>query len=212
MFNPHRQVMAIAGNRRTEWRRKRMKDMLDKMNLPARARVIDLGGTEENWRLIDHDFHLTLVNIPGFNPPSSDPLRISSLEGDACDLKNLFDDNSFDFVFSNSVIEHVGDESRQAQFAGEARRLAPAYWIQTPSTLSVMEPHTGIPFYWSLPRPVREKILSSWSPHFPVWVEMLRETRVLSRSRMRELFPDGQIYIERVLGIEKSYTFYRPHP
>jgi Methyltransferase domain len=187
-----------------------MQAMLDLMHLPPQSRIIDLGGTEENWRLIDHDFHVTLVNLPGSHPPVSDPLHYSSIDGDACDLGALFEDNSFDAVFSNSVIEHVGDEERQARFAAETHRLAPAYWIQTPSTLSPIEPHTGIPFYWSLPHFLREAILSSWHRRFPGWVVMLRETRVLSRRRMQELFPDSRIYVERILGIEKSYTLYHP--
>jgi hypothetical protein len=52
-------------------------------------------------------------------------------------------------------------------------------------------------------------ILSSWSRRLPGWVEMLRETRVLSRRRMQELFPDARFYVERLFGIEKSYSAYR---
>ena len=212
MINTHKKMLELAGDRRTAWRRRRMYELLDRMKLPPRSRLIDLGGTEDNWRLIDHDFHITLVNLPGFNRPASDTAHFSNVEADACQLGALFADGSFDAVFSNSVIEHVGNENRQAQFAAEVRRLASAHWIQTPSTLSPIEPHTGIPFYWFLPRFVREGVLSTWAPHYPTWVQMLRETRVLSRRRMRELFPESQIYVERILGLEKSYTFYQPFP
>ena len=188
-----------------------MQAMLDLMRLPAQARIIDLGGTDENWRLIDHDFHVTLVNLPGYHLPISDPVHYVSINGDACDLGAQFEDNAFDAVFSNSTIEHVGDEQRQARFAAETHRLAPAYWVQTPSTLSPIEPHTGIPFYWSLPSSLREAILSRWHRQLPGWTDMLRETRVLSRRRMKELFPEGQIYVERIFGIEKSYTSYCPY-
>jgi hypothetical protein len=212
MINTHAEMLKIAGSRQFRWRQARMQVMLDRLRLPARARIIDMGGMECTWQMIDHDFHVTLVNLPGYSPPVTDPLRYVNVEGDACDLTALFEDGSFDAVFSNSTIEHVGDLPRQVQFAAEARRLAPAYWVQTPSTLSPLEPHTGIPFYWRLPRPMREAILRNWSRTYPGWVEMLRETRVLSRRRMQELFPDGQIYVERILGIEKSYTSYRPYP
>ncbi len=188
-----------------------MQAMLDLMKLPPRSRVIDLGGTEENWRLIDHGFHVTLVNLPDWQDPVSDPDHYRRVDGDACNLGAQFADNSFEAVFSNSTIEHVGDEEQQARFAAETRRLAPAYWVQTPSTLSPIEPHTGVPFYWRLPRFLREAILSYWDRRVPGWVVMLRGTRVLSRRRMRELFPDGRIYVERILGVEKSYTFYRPY-
>src|SRR4051794_15570730 len=203
--------MKVLGPSRKDWRRKRMQVMLDRMQLPARSRVADFGGNEGIWWLIDHDYHVTLINLPGFNPPVTDSLHYTSVEADACNLRGIFEDNSFDAVFSNSTIEHVGDEDRQVHFAAEVRRLANAYWIQTPSTSSPIEPHTGIPLYWKLPPSVREVILSRWNRHFPGWVSMLRETRVLSRRRMSELFPDAQIYVERVMGLEKSYMYYKPY-
>lgn len=38
---------------------------------------------------------------------------------------------------------------------------------------------------------------------------MISETRVRSRARMRELFPDGEIFVDRFCGLEKSYSAYR---
>ncbi|NJK36721.1 MAG: class I SAM-dependent methyltransferase [Oscillatoriales cyanobacterium RM1_1_9] len=46
------------------------------------------------------------------------------LEGDACEVLD-FSDNSFDLVFSNSVIEHVGSLERQTVFAQNVQRLSP---------------------------------------------------------------------------------------
>jgi Methyltransferase domain len=195
-----------------KWRRTRMRDMLERLRVPPHARVIDLGGSEFNWKLIDHDCHVTLVNLPGFNPPSSDPGRFTRIEADACHLTNIFEDMSFDVAFSNSTIEHVGDESRQELFAREVQRLAPAYWVQTPSSRFPIEIHTAVPLYWSLPMSMRESMLARWEEKMPVWTQMIRETRILSRRRMETLFPGAQVYIERKFGIEKSYSFYRPHP
>jgi hypothetical protein len=186
--------------------------MLVRLQIPPRARIVDLGGSEFNWKLIDHDYHVTLVNLPGFNPPPSDPDRFTRIEADACNLKDVFEDMSFDAAFSNSTIEHVGDESRQELLAGEIQRLAPAWWVQTPSSRFPIEIHTGVPFYWSLPEGMRERLLLRWSKSLPGWSNMIRETRVLSRRRMETLFPGAQVYIERKFGLEKSYSFYRPHP
>ena len=163
--------------------------MLDRLRIPTHSRIVDLGGSEFNWRLIDHDYHVTLVNLPGFNPPPSDPDRFTCIEADACHLKDVFEDMSFDLVFSNSTIEHVGDESRQELFAKEIQRLAPAYWVQTPSSRFPIEIHTAVPFYWSLPASMRESLLARWEKKLPGWTRMIRETRILSRSRMESLFP-----------------------
>jgi hypothetical protein len=193
-------------------RGRRMRDMLRLLNLPDRARIIDLGGTESNWKLIDHNFHVTIVNLPGSRQPITEPESYELIEGDACDLRSVYGDNSFDATFSNSVIEHVGPEDRQEAFAREARRLAPAYWVQTPSPHFPLEAHTGLFFYWNRSQRMRDRVLDRWYVKYPGWVEMLRETRVLSSRRMRELFPDGQLYRECRFGIEKSNSMYRPYP
>jgi len=189
-----------------------MREMFGRLGLPPHARIVDLGGSEFVWKLTDQDCQVTLVNLPGYNRTTSDPDRFTIVDGDACNLRDLFGDMTFDAVYSNSTIEHVGDESRQSLFAAEARRLAPAYWVQTPSSCFPIEVHTGVPFYWTLPEGVRQGLLRRWHRKLPGWTNMIKNTRVLSQSRMRTLFPDGQVYIERKLGLEKSYSFYRPHP
>lgn len=194
------------------YRGERMRDMVRLLKLPEGARILDLGGSEFNWKLIDHPYHVTMVNLPGFNPPSTDPAVYDSIEGDATDLSGTFGDNSFDAVFSNSVIEHVGAEAKQEAFAREARRLAPAYWVQTPSPRFPVEAHTGVLFYWKQPQSFRDWTLNRWAKKWPGWVEMLRETRVLSEARMKALFTDGQLYKEHRFGLEKSLTMYRPFP
>ena len=212
MLNPHPLLMRVLRKARERWRRDRQRVLLRAVQLPPGAKIVDLGGTEDLWRLIDHDFHVTLVNLPGFNPPVSDTDRFTVVQADCCELGPIFQDSSFDLSFSNATIEHVGEECRQARFAAEVRRLAPAYWIETPSPFCPIECHTGIPFYWYLPQSVREAILKDWSRRYPRWVEWLRETRVLSRERMQQLFPDAQIHVERVFGFEKSYSLFRPYP
>lgn len=208
----HSAVLRRFDGRRREWRRTRLRWMVELLRLPPGARVVDLGGVERDWHLIDAGFHVTLVNLPGEIPPVSDPSRFASVEGDACDLSGRFGAGAFDAVYSNSVIEHVGGEARQEAFAAEVRRLAPAYWVQTPSPRFPLEVHTGIPGYWSLPAPLRAALLDRWQRRYPAWAEMLRATRVLSRRRMRALFPDAEVKVERFLGVEKSFCFYRPYP
>jgi hypothetical protein len=194
------------------WRAERMRDMLARLCLPAGARVIDLGGSEFNWRLVEHDFHVTLVNLPGFNPSLTDPARFTSIEGDACDLRGVVPDGSFDLVFSNSTIEHVGGPERRALFAAECHRLAPAFWVQTPSERFPIEIHTGVPFYWKLPERARRAMLRKWEKTMPGWVAMIRETWLVTEHELRSLFPDAKVYREKRYGFEKSYSFYRPFP
>jgi hypothetical protein len=162
------------------------------------------------WDLIDGDYDVTIVNLPGTLSEPEQTSDYNIVEADATNLSEVFEDKSFDIVFSNSVIEHVGDEEKQSAFAAEVRRLADAYWIQTPSVLSPVEVHTGVPFYWRLPQAMRDRLLYSWKAKLPDWSVMIEELRVLSRNRMKQLFPDANVYVERKMLFEKSYSFYKP--
>lgn len=190
-----------------------MRVFLDLVQPPPDARILDLGGTPYNWSLIDHSFDVTLVNLPGaYQSDTPQEGAIKMLRGDATNLKKELADQSFDVVFSNSVIEHVGGPDKQEQMASEVHRLGKSHWIQTPSDKFPLEVHTGVPFFFRLPDAAREALLTSWNRRLPEWTEMIYGTTVLTQDRMRELFPSSRVFIERKLGLEKSYAFYRAHP
>ncbi|MGB7327844.1 MAG: class I SAM-dependent methyltransferase [Rubripirellula sp.] len=191
-------------------RAKRMEIFRDLVKPPSGAKILDMGGSPMVWNLIDHVYQVTMVNLPGFNDLSVKDPRYHFVEGDACKLEDIFADQSFDLVFSNSVIEHVGDEKQQAAFAREVHRLAPAHWIQTPSDRFPLEVHTGVPFYFKLPGSVRNRLHRSWEKKLPVWYDMISNTRVLNHAQMSSLFPGSACYRERFLLMEKSYAFYKP--
>ena len=65
--------------------------------------------------------------------------------GDACNL-DMLSSKSFDIIYSNSVIEHVGRE-RQKEFANEIMRVGKKYWVQTPYKHFPVEPHFVFPFF-----------------------------------------------------------------
>ena len=170
--------------------------------------MLDLGGTPRVWRFVREPLSITIVNLPGATGaemPSHHELRF--VEADACELSE-FEDQSFDLVFSNSVIEHVGGEQRQAAFAREVRRLGTAYWVQTPSKWFPIEAHTGMPLWWFYPERARRYFITRWHRKLPEWAEAMAATRVLTRQRMLELFPRCALYVESIGGIPKSYTAY----
>ena len=71
-----------------------------------------------------------LTSIPGELDPRLGTDRVSLIVGNACAMELA--ENSYDFVHSNSVIEHVGRFADMTEFAKEVRRLTPAYYVQTP--------------------------------------------------------------------------------
>jgi SAM-dependent methyltransferase len=180
-------------------------------------RLLDLGGTPTIWEHVSTPLEITLLNLPGTTSKGmteilqSPQLRHHTfrlIEGDACNVTQ-FDDRSFDLVFSNSVIEHVGAPPKQVEFAREVLRLGKSYWVQTPSKWFPIEVHSGMPFYWFYPASWRAALMRHWRKRLlPWWAEYIDTTRVLSRRRMAALFPSGRTRVDYFLGIPKSYVSY----
>jgi len=204
LFN--RALAPFSARRRAE----RMARFVRRMGLAGGERIVDLGGLGQTWAGVAQPLDITLVNLPGLAAKGRLPEqhRFTLLDGDACALPDLAD-GSFDIVFSNSVIEHVGPPDRQRAFAAEARRLAPRYWVQTPSIWFPLEPHTGMPFWWFYPEALRARIVERWRRKLPAWAEAMAETRVIRRRALEAMFPEAELWVERYAGIAKSYVAIR---
>lgn len=197
-------------------RRRRMESLTRKLELKPGARVLDLGGAPSIWESVSVPLDITILNLPGGVASFElDSFRESIhkfhyVEGDACNV-HQFPDRSFDLAFSNSVIEHVGAEEKQDAFAREVLRLGKSYWVQTPSAWFPIEAHTGMPFYWFYPEAARAWLSQRSQKKLPAWwTEYIAETRVLSRRRMADLFPNARIDVEFLFGLPKSYVAYSP--
>ena len=200
------------------FRRRRMDGLMRMLEIKPGTRVLDLGGSPSIWENVPVPLDITILNLPGgipsFELDSFDARRsihaFHHVEGDACNV-HQFPDRSFDLAFSNSVIEHVGPQEKQEAFAREVVRLGKAYWVQTPSVWFPIEAHTGMPFYWFYPEQLRAWLLRRSQQKLPTWwTEYVAETRVLSRRRMTELFPNARVQVEFFFGLPKSYVAYSP--
>lgn len=181
------------------------------------VRVLDVGGTAAYWENFDPaDLNSLNVEITLLNPQQSSGSngRFHSISGDGRDIK--CDDNAYDFVHSNSVIEHVGNHSDMLSFAGEVRRVAKSYFVQTPNYWFPVEPHYRTAgFHW-LPISAREQLLLRMSlGSFAKAVDVAeaqraaRDSQLLTERRLRSLFPDAEIAREKTYGLTKSLTAYR---
>lgn len=175
-------------------------------------RILDVGGTADFWKnsklLNLPQLQITLVNLS--TTPTSHPKLISTI-GDATDL-SLYTKGSFDLVFSNSVIEHLYTLENQQKMASEIQRIGKKYFVQTPNRYFPIEAHYALPFaqYW--PKNLLFNVLTKtklsrlhrWSP--TAAAQYLEEIRLLDQSEMRALFPEANLYLEKVLGMTKSIT------
>jgi len=193
------------------FRRRRMARFAAELGITAGTRVLDIGGTPECWRLLPAAPRVTLLNTPraGADLASAEQW----VAGDGRSLP--FRDGAFDVVFSNSVIEHVGDAASQRRFALEVARVGRSYWVQTPNRWFPIEQHLLTPFLHWLPRRWQRVLAPRWN----LWRLLVRvspdrrryyiehylgEIRLLSHGGLSELFPDARILRERFCGWTKS--------
>jgi 2-polyprenyl-3-methyl-5-hydroxy-6-metoxy-1,4-benzoquinol methylase len=209
--NPHSLVNRLRGRRMEGVLR-----LLDDLRASrADVRILDIGGTFAFWRQTGAlerlaSMKFTLLNLTESTIPA-DQSHFTQVLGSALELP--FADQSFDVVFSNSVIEHVGSWSNQQVMAAEVRRVGRRHIVQTPSFWFPMEPHARLPFFQFLPRSVRAWLI--W--HFDInyfprgksyndCLSVSDSTLMLSRKEFARLFPDSILQTERLLGLPKSYT------
>jgi len=131
-----------------------------------------------------------------------------------------FNDEEFDAVWCNSVIEHVTAnkglleniiqsefreiaENNQNKFANEIERISKKYFVQTPYIHFPIESHSWLPFLQYMPRKLQWFISKSckylwikkWTPDFLLY----------NQERMKKHFRcSDEIIFEKVFFLKKS--------
>jgi hypothetical protein len=193
------------------FRRRRMQRFLRECRITADTRVLDIGGTPDTWQLTGIRPRLVLLNMPRARAELAG--AVEWVAGDGCALP--FRDGAFDVVFSNSVIEHVGDAASQQRFAREVARVGRAYWVQTPNRWFPVEQHLLTPLVHWLPKRWQRMVVrrgTVWSAlthptpdRRDFYIEhFLRDIRLLGLRELQSLFPGARVIRERFLGVTKS--------
>jgi hypothetical protein len=189
------------------FRPRRMRRFARQASVDSRTHVLDVGGHPDIWSHLAEPPRLTMVNllfpvqkIPGIQYVIADGRRLP------------FRDAAFELVYSNSVIEHVGEASDQHSFASEIVRVARrGYFVQTPNRWFPVEPHLLTPLIHFLPRNWQRVLIRN----FTVWGlvtrpsrekvdAFLHSTRLLSHWQMARLFPYATISSESFLLLRKA--------
>lgn len=186
--------------------------------LPRPLQILDVGGTEEFWKISFGDLtglDITLLNV---KPASVSDFHFRSVTGDARSMPQ-FDPRQFDIVFSNSVIEHVGDWSQQWRMANEIRRVGKRFFVQTPNKFFPIEPHFLVPGFQFLPLSIRVAMVRRWKlgwwPRIPDKAAAQKEVesiRLLTKSEVQKLFPEAVVGVEWFAGLPKSFFAYSGFP
>ena len=199
-------------------RRRRFDLFLDLVkDLPRPMRILDLGGRQKFWEVMgfsdSSDVHITVANV---EPVDARSENFTSLQADATNL-HMIKDQEFDIAFSNSVIEHVGNYAQQRKMANEMQRVAKSYFLQTPNYWFPMEAHVLVPGFQWMPDQMKMQVVRNFKTgrdrkrytDIEEARERVESIQLLTRRQLMELFPGGNLYEERFMGLVKSLVVYQ---
>jgi hypothetical protein len=171
--------------------------------------VIDLGGRAATWeRSPVRPKSVLVVNLE--EATAGLPAWLRAETADACNLPRHITSGSYDLVFSNSVLEHVGGHAQRLRFANAVHSLAPRYWVQTPNRYFPVEPHWLFPGLQFLPVTARAGIVRRWPlGHTPLVtradsVRAVMDVELIGGTEMRAYFSGSDLIRERIGGFVKS--------
>jgi Methyltransferase domain len=197
----------------SRFRRARFQHFADLLRaLPAPVRILDVGGTASFWHMhrdmLPAQVQVTLLNQ--IFETRSDAGWIRHVEGDGRWM-TMFARDEFDVCFSNSVLEHVGTLYDQVYMAREIRRVARAYFVETPNKWFPLEPHFLVPCWQFLPSWARARMLMRTDigcvgqvQDYLLAKATVESIRLLTARELRWLFPEAQLLHEKFGPFTKS--------
>lgn len=197
------------------FRLKRLKRFISECGVKPYDAILDVGGTEFFWTLA-LESGIPLHNITILNKYPAHGRLPSQMRWIVADGRHMpFPDRTFDFVFCNSVIEHLETMEAMHDLADEIRRVATSYFVQTPDPSFFVEPHTLTPFVHWLPRDLYQRTLAWTSARHILFgeksetVDQFQKIRLITPAELSNLFPDATIAFERWCGLRKSIIAFR---
>jgi hypothetical protein len=182
------------------------------------CRILDLGGERPYWD-IDKEFldaqkgRLSIVLVNLSHPAGGEKESGSCFErqtGDVTDPE-VFKQNTFDLIHSNSVIEHVGSWQAVRKMANLIREQNKPYFVQTPNYWFPIEPHFHFFGFQWMPKLLRARLLRARAlgtyPKAKSYDEAMRyvdEINLLTYRQMVDLFPNAALRRELFFGLTKS--------
>jgi ubiquinone/menaquinone biosynthesis C-methylase UbiE len=193
---------AANSERIARGRERRYERFIALCDVTPRDRILDVGAGKgaalERFNSVNPIVAIDLVEPDAEGWLAQGNVEVGQADGTALP----YSDREFPVAFSNSVIEHVPSD-RQAAFAGEIRRVADRYYVQTPNKWFPIEPHYQLPLVQFLP----ERVLKALNQRFSFGFRekgRWEPVRLLSASELQRLFPDAEIHRERLFGLTKS--------
>ena len=174
-------------------------------------RILDVGGevnpdASRGLQLVDSYPWKKNVSVINLSARHIEKIKetypeVDARVGDACVLP--WPDGYFDVVYSNAVIEHVGDLNRQKKMAAEIMRVGKQWFVSTPNRWYPFEFHLRLPLVTWLPRHgylwvgsfiryshVRKKYI--------VPAKRVTGIRLMTARKLKVCFPGSRIVKQRI--------------
>jgi SAM-dependent methyltransferase len=191
-------------------RRRKLELFYETMQPAPRMRVLDLGAEIESdtgdcLQFIDKYPWKDKITAANIDP---DPVRliaqrhpeVEAVVADA--LKLPWPDTYFDIVYSNAVIEHVGQLEDQKQMASEIMRVGKQWFVTTPNRWYPFEFHLRLPFVTWLPGQAYLKVgrVVRYSHVRRRYVMGMHCSgiRLMTAAELMACFPGGRVIKQRV--------------
>lgn len=168
--------------------------------------VLDLGGQVESigplLGALPSGATVTAVNIMTKHVRSIRKQfpQVRTLIGDASQLP--FADQSFDLVYSNAVIEHLGTAAAQERMAREIQRVGRSWFVTTPNRWFPFDFHTRMPLLSWLPAQGLRRLARLYSYNHVHRRYMTgcdhSDLRLLDAGKLRHFFPTSRLIKNRV--------------
>lgn len=186
------------------FRRRRFQQFFARMDVPDDSVILDVGGLPYDWLELGFRGRVICVSLSKIREGEYGEGNVTYSRQDATELP--YADQSFDVVYSNSLLEHVGHENQET-VAKEIRRVGKYYWVQTPHRNFPLEPHYRAPFFYQMPYSLRKFVATYWTS----WIRKnnhylgeLDTIHLLTNGELQTLFPEAEIVKEKFFGFTKS--------
>ncbi|MDD5439060.1 MAG: methyltransferase domain-containing protein [Candidatus Omnitrophica bacterium] len=157
--------MPIAARISDANRAKKYRLFMEIFKPDARTTILDVGASEneyqENANIIEKQYlypeNITVLGVDIYRTfiERYPKVKVVTYSGG----RFPFDNKTFDIVWCNAVIEHVGGWEKQKGFLAEINRVGKRAFIATPNRLFPLETHTRVPFLHYLPKKIFDRLL-----------------------------------------------------
>ncbi len=191
--------------------RARKLELFNQIMSPAKdMKLLDVGAqinpnSHEEYQLIDtypwkHNFAVVNISEEHISAIKKRYPEVKAVVCDACELP--WPDKSFDVVFSNAVIEHLGSFERQKTMAAEIMRVGKRWYVTTPNRWFPFEFHMRLPLVTWLPGKSYLRIGNIISYNHLRGKYMFggkrSDLRLMSAGELEKCFPGSKIIKQRV--------------